>query len=237
MATQPQTCAIGILPNRRNTPKSTAPRHKSPILPILPQIHGSIMQNKPNSRNAKTNATAYATKSYTNIPLHPTRKNKPNSNPNQTQNKLVDAPVLQVRRGGAGQFPRPSADLQIPQNPIFPGLFRPALLSAKVGCALHTEAHDARSLISGGKKDATKKIIILLYILPALFSPRRPSQIPNSLAKPIQNQARRESTPHPRRRRRPGWNRLPQLDQMRSTGRNTKRANRCANRGLRRKGK
>jgi len=37
-------------------------------------------QNKPNSQNPGTTATSYATKPYTNIPLRPTQKNKPNSN-------------------------------------------------------------------------------------------------------------------------------------------------------------
>jgi hypothetical protein len=49
-----------------------------PILPNLPRIHESIMQNKPNSRNDKTNATFFTAKDYENEPPRPTRKNKPN---------------------------------------------------------------------------------------------------------------------------------------------------------------
>ena len=37
----------------------------------------SIMQNKPNFQNPQTNTTAYATKTYANIPLRPKQKNKP----------------------------------------------------------------------------------------------------------------------------------------------------------------
>ena len=45
--------------------------------------YSSIMQNKPNFQNAEITATSYATKSYTNIPSHGSRKNKPN----QTQSR------------------------------------------------------------------------------------------------------------------------------------------------------
>ena len=46
--------------------------------------HQSIMQNKPNFLNGKTNATSYATQIYSNIPLRPSPKK-------QTQTK----PILQ----------------------------------------------------------------------------------------------------------------------------------------------
>ena len=58
------------------------------------------MQNKPNFSNPKINTTSFITKINNNIALRHTQENKPNSNPIQTQFKLVDAPVLQVRRGG-----------------------------------------------------------------------------------------------------------------------------------------
>ena len=76
---------------RENSWLIPSPLHKTPpapTLPILPQFHSlcvlcdlcgykSIMQNKPNFQNAKTTATSYFKKSYINIPLRPTRKNKP----------------------------------------------------------------------------------------------------------------------------------------------------------------
>jgi hypothetical protein len=50
-----------------------------PILPNLPRIHESIMQNKPNSPNDRTTATSYPTQIYGNIPLRPTpQKTNPN---------------------------------------------------------------------------------------------------------------------------------------------------------------
>ncbi len=45
------------------------------------------MQNKPNSQKDKINATLFVAKDYDNKPPRPTRKNKPNSNPIQTQFK------------------------------------------------------------------------------------------------------------------------------------------------------
>ena len=60
-----------------------------------------FMQNKPNFRKAETNATYYATKTYTNIPLRSLQKNKPNSNPiqaktnpKQTQTNPISNPPL-----------------------------------------------------------------------------------------------------------------------------------------------
>ena len=66
-----------------------AARPNTPIQPILPQSYSlcvlchlcgvnSIMQNKPNSQNPKIPTTLFLARLYTNIPLCPTRKNKPN---------------------------------------------------------------------------------------------------------------------------------------------------------------
>lgn len=71
-----------------------AARPNTPIQPILPQSYSlcvlchlcgvnSIMQNKPNSQNPKIPTTLFLARLYTNIPLCPTRKNKPN----QTQSR------------------------------------------------------------------------------------------------------------------------------------------------------
>ena len=59
-----------------------------PILPTLPRIHESIMQNKPNSLTVKNNATPFATNSYANIPLPCAGKNKPNQT--QSPNAIRD---------------------------------------------------------------------------------------------------------------------------------------------------
>jgi len=49
-----------------------------PVLPSLPKIHESIMQNKPNSLNTEFNATLFATKLYRKNRPDRARKNKPN---------------------------------------------------------------------------------------------------------------------------------------------------------------
>jgi len=50
---------------------------RPPILPILPRIHESIMQNKANFLEDNSGATSFATMDYRkNLPC-PTRKNKP----------------------------------------------------------------------------------------------------------------------------------------------------------------
>jgi len=53
----------------------------TPILPSLPRIHETIMQNKPNSRSAKTTATSYATHIYSNIPLRAAPKKQTQTKP------------------------------------------------------------------------------------------------------------------------------------------------------------
>jgi hypothetical protein len=54
---------------------------KPPLLPSLPGIHESIMQNKPNSPNDKTTATSYATQIYSNIPLRSAPKKQTQTKP------------------------------------------------------------------------------------------------------------------------------------------------------------
>jgi len=74
MPTQAQTCAIGILVNRRNAQKSTGPRTLSMSLGLATakrfaktSAPGDLfMQNKPNFRKAKMNETLFATKDYEN---------------------------------------------------------------------------------------------------------------------------------------------------------------------------
>ena len=52
-----------------------------PILPSLPRIHGSIMQNKPNFLKTKTNATFFAAKVYEEKPPLGDSKKQTQSNP------------------------------------------------------------------------------------------------------------------------------------------------------------
>ena len=86
MPTRPQihalgTCPLGILinpyPKKIQYPVSGI-KPKPPILPSLPRIHESIMQNKPNSLNTEFNATLFATKLYRKNRPERARKNKPN---------------------------------------------------------------------------------------------------------------------------------------------------------------
>ena len=52
-----------------------------PVLPSLPNIHESIMQNKANFPNDRANASTVVAKVYTNKPLLATRKKQTQSNP------------------------------------------------------------------------------------------------------------------------------------------------------------
>ncbi len=52
-----------------------------PILPRLPRIHESIMQNKPNSFEAINNATCFSTRVYANKRPRSARKKQSQSNP------------------------------------------------------------------------------------------------------------------------------------------------------------
>ena len=65
MATEAQTCAIGILPNRLSSPAC------QPIMTL-------IMQNKPNLPDAQMNVTSTVTKDYENARLRGRETNKPN---------------------------------------------------------------------------------------------------------------------------------------------------------------
>ncbi len=69
--------------------RSSIQYRDSTILSILPGNHESIAQNKPNPQNHKTNATSYATKIYTDIPLRYAQKNKPN----QTRRRARGGPI------------------------------------------------------------------------------------------------------------------------------------------------
>jgi hypothetical protein len=52
-----------------------------PILPSFPGLYESIMQNKANFRNDKTNATFFAAKVYQSKPPRPNSKKQTQSNP------------------------------------------------------------------------------------------------------------------------------------------------------------
>ena len=86
MATEAQTCAIGILANRRNAQKSTSPRTLSMSLGLATAKRFAktsapedlFMQNKPNFRKARMNLNFYLTKDYENELCRKFQKNKPN---------------------------------------------------------------------------------------------------------------------------------------------------------------
>ena len=68
------------------------------ILPILPPNQLSSAQNKPHPKNAKNNPTSYTPKSYNNIQLPKSQKNKPN----QTQHRYTSGPKILERSGNPG---------------------------------------------------------------------------------------------------------------------------------------
>jgi len=73
-----------------------------PILPKLPENHGVIAQNKPNSQNKQIPTTSFPSRAYTNLPLRPTPKNKPN------QTQFPGANMRQQARSvSAGVPPKP----------------------------------------------------------------------------------------------------------------------------------
>src|SRR3989304_6980127 len=77
------------------------------ILPILPQIYGVIMQNKPNFQKVKTAVTSCAVRTYPNIPLRSARKNKPNQTQFQPKTRALLDPersrrANQTRRRARG---------------------------------------------------------------------------------------------------------------------------------------
>ena len=82
---------------------------------------GLFPQNKPNPQNPKTDPNSYTTRTYTNIPLRPARKNKPKTNPT----KLADAPV-------AGQSPSAIRNPGSPASPTH-SLIYSFTLSARQG--------------------------------------------------------------------------------------------------------
>jgi len=81
------------------------PAYKAALLMsrILYNCRGSFtnrllfMQNKPNSQKDKINATLFATRDYENKPPRPTPKNKPKTNPKQTQtNPISEKPKMNL---------------------------------------------------------------------------------------------------------------------------------------------
>jgi len=84
MATEAQTCAIGILANRRNAQKSTGPRTLSMSLGLATakrftktSAPGDLfMQNKANFRNAKMSENLFTTKDYENETAFRLEQNK-----------------------------------------------------------------------------------------------------------------------------------------------------------------
>ncbi len=86
MATEAQTCAIGIFANRRNAQKSTGP-HKPPISPSLTTIYNLFMQNEPNFRKSQMNVSSFITSKYEKMDIWWGGKNKANSKPNKANFK------------------------------------------------------------------------------------------------------------------------------------------------------
>jgi len=74
--------------------------------------HDRIAQNKPNSRNDKTNATAYATQVYSNIPFRSAPKK-------QTQTKPTP-PTQYAAKAPCGAIPNTQYEKQTQSNPIPP---------------------------------------------------------------------------------------------------------------------
>ena len=68
-----------------------------PFVPSCLSGHESIMQNKPNFQIAKIPATSYATGIYTNPPLRPARKNKPNQTQFAPPQYATKAPCGAIR--------------------------------------------------------------------------------------------------------------------------------------------
>jgi hypothetical protein len=89
MATEAQTCAIGILANRPNAQESGSPRTNHLSSPICQPIITLIMQNEPNFRKSQVNVNLYNTIDYENKSDWTLGKNKPNSKPIQTQTKPI----------------------------------------------------------------------------------------------------------------------------------------------------
>ncbi len=80
MASETQTCAIGIIANRRNAQKSTGP-NKPPILPNLPTIYNLFMQNKANLRKSQVDVNLYNTMDYEEKSDWTLGENEPKTNP------------------------------------------------------------------------------------------------------------------------------------------------------------
>ncbi len=87
MATEAQTCAIGILANRPNAQKSTWPPNKPPISPNLPTIYNLFMQNEPNFRKSQVNVRPLVIMNYERKSDWTLGENEPKTNPNKANLK------------------------------------------------------------------------------------------------------------------------------------------------------
>ena len=81
MASETQTCAIGILANQPNAQKFTSP--ETPPMEKTTKSLTIFMQNKANFRKAQMNVNSFITKDYRKNDAFAVQKNKPNSNPNK----------------------------------------------------------------------------------------------------------------------------------------------------------
>jgi len=86
IATQPQTCAIGIIANRCNAQKSTSTRFLSMS---LGKPADCFMQNKPNLLDAQMNLSSVKTMNYEQITMNNANKNKPNQTQFQRQRSII----------------------------------------------------------------------------------------------------------------------------------------------------
>ncbi len=81
------TCAIGILANRPNAQEFTSPR--TPPMEKTTKSLTYFMQIKANFRKAQMNVNSLITKDYRKNDAFAVQKNKPNSNPIQSQSKPI----------------------------------------------------------------------------------------------------------------------------------------------------
>ena len=91
-----------------------------PFVPSCLSGYESIMQNEPNSRGAKTNATPFVTRNYENKPPLATRRKRTQSNPNEPNlSKRNKMPLNLCPEKHYGKFFSPSYPAERTQsNPI-----------------------------------------------------------------------------------------------------------------------
>jgi len=90
------------------------------------------MQNKPNSLRGQINATLFVAKDYENKPPLRTRKNKPKTNPIQTQsNPISEKPKMNLNFYSTKDYenkpPRPTRKNEPKANPNKPNFRSPKL--------------------------------------------------------------------------------------------------------------